>query len=168
MKLALYAGTFDPVTLGHLSVIERAAELFDKLEVVIAENPVKKPCFSLEERLSFLKDAVRSRENVEVSHTTGFVVEYARKRGVRFLVRGVRGATDADYEAELAAINRRLAPSIQTVFLPAHAELSKLSSSALKAMAARGEDISSYTTPLVASALQAFFENLKGTEHVGL
>jgi pantetheine-phosphate adenylyltransferase len=168
VKRAVYAGTFDPVTFGHLSVIERAAELFDRLEVVIAENPAKAPCFSLEQRLVFLRDAVRNLANVDVFHTAGFVVQYAQQRGARFLVRGVRGATDADYEAELAAINRKLAPEIQTVFLPAHAELSKLSSSALKALAARGEDTSSYTTALVASALRALSEETKGTQHVGL
>lgn len=168
MKRAVYAGTFDPVTFGHLSVIERAAELFDRLEVVLAENPAKTPCFSLEQRLVFLRDAVRNLANVDVLHTSGFVVRYAQERGARFLVRGVRGATDADYEAELAAINRKLAPEIQTVFLPAHAELSKLSSSALKALAAHGEDVSNYTTLLVASALRALNEETKGTQHVGV
>ena len=157
MKIAVYAGTFDPVTLGHVSVIRRASELFDRLHVVIAENPAKKPYFSLKERLAFLSDAASDRDNVLVSTTPGLVVDYATALGARVLVRGVRGATDADYEAELAAVNRRLAPAIQTVFLPADPELSKISSSRLKELAAQGMDVSAYTTPAVARALYAAF-----------
>ena len=168
MKIALYAGSFDPVTRGHLSVIQRASELFDRLEVVIAENPTKQALFGLEQRLAFLRDAVHVFSNVSVSYTSGYVVELARQRGAGFLVRGVRGATDADYEAELAALNRRLAPSIQTVFLPAEPELSQLSSSALKALAAEGHDVSAWATPLVASALRDLLAPLKGETHVGI
>lgn len=157
MKIAVYAGTFDPVTLGHVSVIRRASELFDRLHVVVAENPSKKPHFALEERLEFLRDAASEQRNVSVSFTAGFVVDYALNIGARVLVRGVRGATDAEYEAELAAANRRLAPSIQTVFLPADPELSKLSSSRLKELAALGMDVSAYATPRVVRALNAAF-----------
>ncbi|HET9930273.1 MAG TPA: pantetheine-phosphate adenylyltransferase [Polyangiaceae bacterium] len=163
MRIALYAGSFDPVTLGHLSVIRRASELFDRLWVVIGENPTKTPYFSLEERLAFLRDASAGCPNVEVSFTRGFVVDYAKELGARVLVRGVRGATDADYEAELAAANRSLAPAIHTVFLPADPELSKLSSSRLKELASRGMDVSAYTTPLVASALVAAFGQEKSS-----
>ena len=155
MKSAVYAGTFDPVTRGHLSVIQRGSQLFDALTVLVADNPEKRPLFSLAERLHFLRDATRDFPGVEIASTSGLVVEYARATGSQFLVRGVRGATDADYEAWLAAANLKLAPSIQTIFLPADPELSKLSSSRLKELAAARADISAYATPLVASALAA-------------
>ncbi|MFZ5893488.1 MAG: pantetheine-phosphate adenylyltransferase [Myxococcota bacterium] len=157
MKIALYAGTFDPLTLGHLSVIQRASQVFDSLLVVLAENPSKRPYFTLEERLAFLHDAISGFTNVEACCSHGLVVELAVARGARFLVRGVRGATDADYEAELAAANAALAPEIQTILLPADPQLSKVSSSRLKQLAATGCDVSAYATPLVARALAAAF-----------
>jgi pantetheine-phosphate adenylyltransferase len=154
-RVAVYAGTFDPPTRGHLSVIERATELFDEVHVVCAVNPSKRPCFSLAERLSMLAEATARWPHVRCDATDGLVVDYARRQGARFLVRGVRGATDSDYETALAHANRGLAPEVQTVFLPADPNYSEVSSSRLKEMAARGEDVTAYCPPAVAARLMA-------------
>jgi pantetheine-phosphate adenylyltransferase len=162
MRLAVYAGTFDPVTRGHLSVIERAARLFDGLLVVIAVNPLKTPLFTVDERLAFLRDATRAWPTVECTATDGLIVELARARGATSLIRGVRGVTDVEAELELARQNHELAPEVETVFVPAHAHLSEVSSSALKRLAAQGADLSAYCTPRVAEALSTRF----GVVHV--
>ena len=153
MHIAVYAGTFDPITRGHLSVIERSAQIFQRSVVLIAVNPLKFPLFSVEDRLSFIRDATRHLPPVEAASAEGLVVDFARSVGARFLVRGIRGASDADYEAELACQNRELAPEIQSIFLPADRELSAVSSSKLKELARAGQDLSPYCTSLVARAL---------------
>ena len=157
MHIAVYAGTFDPITRGHLSVIERSAEIFPRSVVLIAVNPQKFPLFSIEDRLSFIRDGTRHLPLVEAASTEGLVVDFARSVGARFLVRGIRGASDADYEAELARRNRELAPEIQSVFLPADRELSSVSSSNLKELAQAGQNLSPYCAPLVARALSEIY-----------
>jgi pantetheine-phosphate adenylyltransferase len=153
-RIAVYAGTFDPPTRGHLSVLERAAALFDQVLVLVAVNPSKQPLFTPGERVDLLALTTRHLPNVRCDHSEALVVEFARAHQARFLVRGVRGATDADYEAALAHANRALAPEIVTVFLPADAELSAVSSSLLKRMAALGEDIAPHCCPEVADRLR--------------
>lgn len=154
-RAAVYAGSFDPPTLGHLSVIERAAEVFDQVVVLIAVNPDKQIWFSVAERLEMLLEMTAHLANVRCDHTQGLVVERARTLGARFLVRGVRGATDAEPEGALAAANAALAPEVRTVWLPADPVLSAVSSSALKRMAAAGEDLAAFATARVAEALRA-------------
>lgn len=144
MRVALYAGTFDPITRGHLSVIERAARLFDRLVVVVAVNPNKQPLFSTEERVDMIREVVVPFRNVECTCTGGYVVQLAAASGARYLVRGVRGNTDVEGEIALANMNHELAPNIETVFIPAHPELSEVSSSKLKELASRGMDVSRY------------------------
>jgi pantetheine-phosphate adenylyltransferase len=144
MRIAVYAGTFDPVTAGHLSVIERADKLFDSTIVLVAVNPTKTPLFAVDERLLMIREATEHLQHVECAATEGWVVDYARAHGAAFLVRGIRGVTDADYETALAQMNRAVAPEITTVFLPAHSELSQVSSTLLKEMARLGEEIRSY------------------------
>ncbi len=141
MRIAVYAGTFDPVTEGHLSVIRHAARLFDELIVLLAVNPDKGPLFSVAERTEMIAGSLGpQRCAIRIESTEGLVVEFARDAGATALVRGIRDATDAEYETFMAHFNRALAPDIETVFLPADSELSHVSSSGLKAMAARGED----------------------------
>ena len=154
MKRAVYAGSFDPVTLGHLSVIARGAQLFDELCVLVAVNPGKAALFSSEERVQLLVAVCAQHANVSVAQTSGYVVEWARSIGARYLVRGVRGATDAEAELALSRLNQQLAPEIETVFVPAHLELSEVSSSGLKALAQQGADIARYCPPLVAARLR--------------
>jgi len=153
MRVALYAGTFDPLTRGHLSVIERAARLFDRLLVVVAVNPGKQPLFSVEERVEMIREVTAPWPTVTCTSTEGYVVHLARTKGARYLVRGVRGATDVTAELTLADLNHGLAPEIETVFIPAHPELSEVSSSRLKELAARGEDVSRYCPPQIAALL---------------
>ena len=154
MRLAIYAGTFDPITRGHLSVVERAARLFDRLIVVVAINPSKAPLFSPEEREDMIREVTRPWPNVSCTRTEAYVVALARDRGARYLVRGVRGATDIESEIVLARMNRELAPEIETVFVPAHTELSEVSSSRLKRLAADGLDVSAYCPPEIESRLR--------------
>jgi pantetheine-phosphate adenylyltransferase len=155
MRTAVYAGTFDPVTYGHLSVIARAAELFDHSWIVIAVNPGKEPLFSLNERADMLRELLAPWPSCSVTSTEGYVVTLARSLGARYLVRGVRGATDVEAEITLAELNRELAPEIETVFVPAHAELSEVSSSRLKQLARDRADLGRYCPELVAKRLRA-------------
>ncbi len=141
-RTAVYAGSFDPVTLGHLSVIERAAPLFDRLVALVAVNPLKETLFSLEERHQMLVDATLHWRNVECCTAEGLVVGFARSLGARYLVRGVRTGTDAEAEIDLALANHALAPEIETVFVPARADLARVSSSRLKELAREGADLS--------------------------
>jgi pantetheine-phosphate adenylyltransferase len=153
MRLALYAGTFDPITRGHLSVIERAARLFDRLLVVVAVNPDKQPLFTVDERVDMIREVVARWPGVACTSTGGYVVELARAQAARYLVRGVRGCTDVEGEIALANRNYTLAPEIETVFIPAHPELSEVSSSRLKELAAAGTDVSRYCPPEIAARL---------------
>lgn len=154
MRIAVYAGTFDPITRGHLSVIERGARLFDRLAVLIAINPGKQPLFSPEERAQMIREATSSWPNVECASTDGYVVDLARRHGAHYLVRGVRSCTDVEGEIALAQMNHELAPDIETVFVAAHRELSEVSSSRLKELAVHGMDISKFCPPEVAVRLR--------------
>jgi pantetheine-phosphate adenylyltransferase len=154
MRVALYAGTFDPITRGHLSVIERGARLFDSLLVVVAVNPNKEPLFTVEERVQMIREVTCPWTNVECGSTDGYVVELARAKGARYLVRGVRSCTDVEGEIALARMNHELAPEIETVFVPAHPELSGVSSSKLKELAIEGKDVSRYCPPEIAWRLR--------------
>ncbi len=154
MRVAVYAGTFDPITRGHLSVIERGARLFDRLLVVVAVNPSKEPLFSVEERVQMIREVTRPWTNVDCAGTAGYVVELARTRGAQYLVRGVRNCTDVEGEIALARVNHELAPDIETVFVPAHPELSEVSSSRLKELAIQEKDVSKYCPVEIAALLR--------------
>ncbi len=154
MTIAIYAGSFDPVTAGHLSVVRQAARLFSHVVVVVAVNPSKRTLLTAEERVALLREAVAKHPNVSVTATEGLIVELAREIGASVLLRGVRGATDAQFETELAQMNRALAPELSTLFLPAEAHLAEVSSSALKERLTRGEDVSAYCPPAVAAKLR--------------
>lgn len=132
MKTAIYPGSFDPVTLGHMDIIKRAASLFDKLYIGILINKNKKPMFSLEERICILKEVTKDIPNVEIISFEGLLADYCRMNQINGVIRGVRGSTDFDYELPMAQINQRLNPDTQTVFLAATPEYSFVSSSAVK------------------------------------
>lgn len=154
MRIAVYAGSFDPVTRGHLSVVERAARLFDRLVVLVAVHPDKQALFSMEERAQMIREATADLAGVDCACAEGFVVDFARRCGARYLVRGVRGSTDAEGEIALARQNLALAPEIETVFVPAHPELSEVSSSTLKALARQGAGLSKFCSDAVAARLR--------------
>lgn len=157
--IAVYAGTFDPVTAGHASVVSQAARLFDHVRVLVASNPSKRPLFSIDERIEMLRDVFARIPNVSADATDGLVVDYAREIGAGVLVRGVRGETDAAFETALAQQNRALAPDVATVLLPADARLAEVSSSGLKLRLRAGDDVSTYCSPLV---LRRLVEKLRG------
>jgi pantetheine-phosphate adenylyltransferase len=154
MTIAVYAGSFDPVTAGHLSVIRQAARLFGHVVVVVAINPEKHTLLTVAERVELLRDVVALHPNVTVASTEGLIVDYARAIGASVLLRGVRGATDAQFETSLAQANRALAPDLSTLFLPAEAHLAEVSSSRLKERLAHGEDVSDFCPPAVAAKLR--------------
>jgi pantetheine-phosphate adenylyltransferase len=154
MSIAIYAGSFDPITAGHLSVIRQAARLFSHVRVLVAVNPAKQGLFSPPERVELIAALVARMPHVSVDATDRLVVEYAREVGASYLVRGVRGASDAGFETELAQANRTLAPELATVLLPAEPRLSSLSSSALKQRVLAGEDVSADCPPEVARRLR--------------
>lgn len=153
-RRAVYAGTFDPITHGHLSVIERAARLFDELIVIVAVNPDKAPLFPPDQRVAMIRGVTRPWPNVSCEATSGYVVELARRRGALYLVRGVRGSTEVEAEIALANLNHTLAPEIETVFIPARPDLAEVSSSRLKELVLEGQDVSRYCPPAVRGPLR--------------
>jgi pantetheine-phosphate adenylyltransferase len=154
MSIAVYAGSFDPITAGHLSVIRQAARLFAHVRVLVAVNPLKQTLFDVPERLEMIEELVRPMPAVSAAATPRLVVDYARDIGASYLVRGIRGASDAAFETELAQANRGIAADIATVLLPAEPRLSSLSSSALKNKVLGGQDVSDDCPPEVARRLR--------------
>ena len=154
MIIALYAGTFDPVTHGHLDVIRRAATLFDEVIVGVSVNPRKSPLFSTEERVEMLREVCRGIGNVSVQVVPGLVVEHARAAGAKVIVRGLRAVTDFEFELQMASTNRALAPEIETVFFTPAPEYHYLSSSTVCDIARFGGDVSGFVPPEVARRLR--------------
>ena len=149
---ALCPGTFDPVTNGHLDIIERAAERFDALVVAVLDNPTKQPLFSAEERVGMLKEATVGVANLEVTAFSGLLVEYATRRGIGVIVKGLRAVTDFEYEIQMAQMNHRLS-GVETMFMTTSPQWSFLSSSLVKEVARFGGDVSGLVPPAVAERL---------------
>jgi pantetheine-phosphate adenylyltransferase len=156
-KTALYAGTFDPLTLGHMDLVERGADIFDKLILAVAENSPKSTLFTLEERLSMARHAVRQLKSVEVTPFSGLLVDFARARNVQVLLRGLRAYSDFEFEFQMALTNRRLAPELETLFMMPKENHSYLSSSTVKQIAALGADTAGFVPPVVRRALKKKF-----------
>jgi pantetheine-phosphate adenylyltransferase len=151
---AIYPGTFDPVTFGHIDLINRAREIFPDVIVAVAHNPHKKPLFNVNKRVAFLKKATADLEGVEVTDFKGLSVDFARKNKAKVLIRGLRMISDFEYEFQMALTNRKLAPDIETIFLMPHESYSYLSSKLLKEAVSMGADISSYVPDFVGKALK--------------
>ena len=149
MKIAVYPGSFDPITNGHLDIIRRASKLFDKVIVLLAINPEKSCRFSKEERLNMLVDVVKPFKNVEVDSYNGLTIEYARKHGASVLIRGLRVVSDFEYEWAYSAANEYIDKEIEMVFLMSHKELSFISSSSIDELYKSGVDISSLVPKIV-------------------
>ena len=165
MSVAVYPGSFDPVTLGHLDIIERSAKIMDKVIVGVLKNNSKTPLFSVEERVKMLEEATKDIPNVEVKAFGGLTVEFARECGANALVRGLRAITDFEYELQIAQLNRVIAPDIDTVFLTTNLKYAYLSSSSVKEVAAYGGDISNFVTAGVAEEVHKKFQNkIRGKE----
>lgn len=154
---AVYAGSFDPVTLGHTAVIQRASRLYDRVTVAIGGNPYKKGFFSVRERMELLEDAVGSLDNVSVGAFSGLLIHYVQGLGAGVIVRGLRLLTDFEFEFQLGLANRDLAPEIETVFVLTESEHVYISSSLVKEIAENGGDFERYVPPAVAAALKARF-----------
>jgi pantetheine-phosphate adenylyltransferase len=150
---ALCPGTFDPVTNGHLDIIERAARRFDALVVGVLDNPAKQPLFGVEERVSLLKEVTQGLANVEVDAFSGLLVDYARGRGADVVVKGLRAVSDFEYEIQMAQMNRSLS-GLETLFVTAAPQWSFLSSSLVKEVAAFGGDVRALVPPVVAERLR--------------
>lgn len=144
MKIALYPGTFDPFTYGHLDVIERAREVFDRVIVTVAKNSSKQPLFTSEERVVMIKANVAKFANVSVSAFEGLLVDFAKQNNVTAIVRGLRAITDFEYEFQMALTNRKLAQGISTVFLMPHEKYTYLNSTIVREIARLGGDVSQF------------------------
>ena len=153
MRIAVYPGSFDPITNGHLEILQRALNIFDKVIMLVAINPDKKSRFSAEERVAMIKEAIND-ERVIVDSYDGLTVEYAKKRGASHLIRGLRAVTDFEYEFSLASANDFIDSSIDSVFLMSKAEKSFINSSMIMELYQRGVDISALVPPSVLKRLK--------------
>jgi len=156
-RLAVYPGTFDPVTNGHLDIIERGSRLFDRVDVAILENVEKEPLFTLEERVALIRESVAAWPQVSVSTFSGLLVDYVRRCRAHAIVRGLRAISDFEYEFHMALMNRRLDPEVETVFMMPAETYSYLSSRLVKEVASLGGDVSGLVPPPVARAILARF-----------
>ena len=154
MKSAIYPGSFDPMTLGHLDLIQRAARVFDKVIVAVANNTAKESLFTISERVAILKETTKDMPGVSVETFNGLVIDFARAKGVHILIRGLRMISDFEYEFQMALTNRKLAPDIETIFLMPQEGYSYLSSKLLKEAVSLGADISCFVPNFVDQALK--------------
>lgn len=157
MTTAIYPGTFDPITLGHIDVIRRAASLFGEVVVGVAAHSTKTPVFDLAERAAMAREALAGMPGVRVEPFHGLLVDFARAMGARAVIRGLRAVSDFEYEMQLAAINRRLDPALETVFLTPAESYSFLASTLVREIARLGGDVSSFVSPNVQAALKVKF-----------
>ena len=148
-KIALIPGTFDPVTLGHVDIITRAASIFDKVYVAVLVNPKKSPLFDEQERVELLKRSTAHLDNVEIESFNGLLADFVEMKKSRIIVKGLRAVSDFEYEFQMALANRKLSPNIETVFLTTSADNMFLSSSVVKQIAGFGGDISGFVPPEV-------------------
>lgn len=159
MRKAVYPGSFDPVTIGHLDIVERASQLFDEVTVAILTNPAKRPLLTLEVRLRLIQEATAHLRNVQVDSFSGLLVDYAKRIGAHAVVRGIRGAQDFDVEVNMAHMNRQLDEEVTTVFLAAKPEYSYISSSLVKDIAWHGGDITRFVPSCAVAAVRSAVVN---------
>jgi len=157
MRCAIYPGSFDPITNGHLDVIERARKLFDKVVVAVAHNDEKQPLFSLKDRLDLLRQTAGKIDNVRIAEFEGLLVEFARKEEAGAVIRGLRAVSDFEFEFQMALMNRKLDTSVETIFLMPKEEYTYLSSRIVKEIARLGGDVSGFVPACVAKALSTKF-----------
>jgi pantetheine-phosphate adenylyltransferase len=156
-RLAVYAGSFDPVTMGHVDLIERASALFSDVIVAIGVHPTRSPLFSIEERTALVDEVAKAFPNVRVDSFDGLLIEYCRHIGARVIVRGLRAATDFEYELQIAHANADLHPEVDTIFLPTRTKHGFVSASLVREIASHGGDVSRYAPPSVCAALKKKF-----------
>ncbi len=160
-RLAVYPGSFDPLTKGHLDIIERACRLFDHVVVAVLTNASKKPTFSVAERIQFIERSISHIPNADVDTYSGLLVDYLKEKKAKVLIRGLRVVSDVDYEFQLASFNRRLFKDAETVFLMPDEQYTYLSASMVREIARLGADAGQFVTPAVARALKGRFSKKK-------
>jgi pantetheine-phosphate adenylyltransferase len=156
-KGALYPGTFDPITRGHADLIERCARLFDRVVVAVAASPTKAPLLALDERVALAREVLSDLSNTTVTGYDDLTVEFAREQGLDVIVRGLRTASDFEYEFQLSQMNQRLNADIETILLTPAAEFSAISATLVREIAAHGGDVSAFVHPVVARRLERAF-----------
>ena len=156
-KIAVYPGTFDPITNGHLDIIKRASPLFDKVIATLALNIDKNPLFTVEERLEMIRRSVHDIDNVEIAQFSGLIVDFASERGASVIIRGLRAVSDFEFEFQMALMNRKQRPEIDTVYLMPDARYTYLSSSIVKEVAQHGGNIERFVPPFVLEMLKKKF-----------
>ena len=162
MLKAIYPGTFDPVTMGHWDIIQRAEKLVDHLVVAVLHNPAKHPTFSIAERVDFLRELTQPFANVEVATFNGLLVDFARQQGAQCIIRGVRAFSDFEYEFQMALMNRKLAPELETLFLMPKEEFSVLSSRMVREVGMMGGNITGLVPEIL---LERTVQRLKNPEN---
>jgi pantetheine-phosphate adenylyltransferase len=151
---AVYPGTFDPITRGHEDLVLRAASLFDHVVLAIADSPSKRPFFSLEERVQMAKDALAGHANIEIMGFSGLLMDFLRSQGARIILRGLRAVSDFEYEFQMAGMNRKLYPDVETIFLTPGEQYMFISATMVREIAALGGDVSHFVNPLILSRLR--------------
>ena len=157
MVTAIYPGTFDPITNGHIDIMQRATELFEKTYLAVADSTSKKTLFSLDERIALARDSLSGIKNIEVVSFDGLVTDLARKLNAKAIIRGIRAVSDYDYEFQMAGMNRRLLPGIETVFLTPSEHLTYISSSLVREIASYNGDVNPFVHSVVEQALKTKF-----------
>jgi len=157
MNIAVYPGTFDPITNGHFDLIERASQLFDKVVVAIATSPGKGPALDIDSRIALAREVVADLGNIEVVGFSGLMTEFMKQQQARVLLRGLRAVSDFEYELQLANMNRAQMPELETVFLTPAVENSYISSTLIREIAKLGGDVSQHVHPRVAAALKSHY-----------
>ncbi len=157
MRKVLYPGSFDPVTYGHIDIIERARDLFDSVIVTVAVNPTKTPLFTVDERVHFIKESVKEFSNIYVDSFAGLVVDHAKSVGASGIIRGLRAISDFEFEFQMALMNRKLASDIATIFLMPHEKYTYLNSTIIRNLASLKGDITDFVPPVVQEALKKKF-----------
>ncbi len=154
---AIYPGTFDPITNGHIDLVIRASKLFERVIVAVAINPSKEPAFTLEKRVGLAKETLAGLDNVDVCGFDGLLIDVARQQGAEVILRGLRAVSDFEHEFQLAGMNRRMEPNVETLFLTPAEQFSYISSSLVREIASLGGDVSDFVAPEVAKALAEMY-----------
>lgn len=154
MNKAVYPGTFDPITRGHEDLVLRAASLFDHVVLAVADSPSKRPFFALEERVQMAKDVLAGHPNIEVVGFSGLLMDFLRSQGARIILRGLRAVSDFEYEFQMAGMNRKLYPDVETIFLTPGEQYMFISATMVREIAALGGDVSHFVNPVILSRLR--------------
>lgn len=159
--IAIYPGTFDPITFGHMDIIKRASKIFNNLIIAVAEDTVKQPIFSLRERVKIVENEIKTiNKGIKVTSFKGLLVDFAQKQNASVIVRGMRAASDFEYEFQMAYMNYKLSPTLETIFLPATENGHFISSRFVKELARLKGDLSGFVSPFVAKRLKEHFKNV--------